>query len=162
MKPSDRTPISALVLAEILSEAGLPEGAFSVLPCENQDAHVFSTDPNISSYYVAVIPYYNTHGAPIKQVLIKTEALSFTGSAAVGWKLKQAAGKAKVLLELGGNAAVIVDETADVERAAQRLLWGAFYSQGQSCISVQRIYLHESVYDAIAQKLKVRENNPQA
>ncbi|MBT8370414.1 MAG: aldehyde dehydrogenase family protein, partial [Deltaproteobacteria bacterium] len=73
--------------------------------------------------------------------------LSFTGSPAVGWSLKAKAGKKKVVLELGGNAACIVDEDADLDDAISRIVFGAFYQSGQSCIGVQRIMIHERVYD---------------
>jgi acyl-CoA reductase-like NAD-dependent aldehyde dehydrogenase len=128
LKPSDRTPISASILGEILAETKLPDGSFSILPCQNDDASLFSTDDNI-------------------------KVISFTGSVGVGWKIKEQSGKKRVLLELGGNAAVIVDSSADVARAADRIIAGAFGAMGQSCISVQRIYAHDSVYDALAEKI---------
>lgn len=129
LKPSDRTPISAIILGEILAQTQMPENSFSILPCDPADAPLFSTDPRI-------------------------KALSFTGSAAVGWKLKQNSGKMRVLLELGGNAAVIVDEAVNnMDHVASRVAWGSFYSQGQSCISVQRVFIHEKVFDAFVDKL---------
>jgi acyl-CoA reductase-like NAD-dependent aldehyde dehydrogenase len=79
--------------------------------------------------------------------------LSFTGSPVVGWDLKARAGKKKVVLELGGNAGCVVDADANVEDAIQRILVGAFYQSGQSCISVQRIYAHRSIYDAFRRRL---------
>lgn len=128
LKPAERTPLGALVIGEVLAETDLPEGAFSVLPCEVEDAEPFSTDPRL-------------------------KLLSFTGSRAVGWMLKDQAGKKKVTLELGGNAACIVDEGTDVEDAVGRVITGGFYQSGQSCISVQRILVHESVYDAFVERL---------
>lgn len=128
LKPSDRTPVSASILGQILSETNLPDGSFSVLPCQNDDAAHFSTDPHI-------------------------KVISFTGSVGVGWKIKEQSGKKRVLLELGGNAAVVVDETANMSRAAERIVAGAFGAMGQSCISVQRIYAHESVYNELSQKI---------
>ena len=107
-----------------MAESELPDGSWSILPCQNEDAHLFSSNEHI-------------------------KAISFTGSAAVGWKIKANAGKKRVLLELGGNAPVVVDETADLQRAADRITFGAFYSQGQSCISVQRVFVHEQVYDQL-------------
>ena len=77
----------------------------------------------------------------------RLKLLSFTGSPAVGWALKAKAGKKKVVLELGGNAAVIVDQDADLDHALERIVFGAFYQSGQSCIGVQRILIHEAIYD---------------
>jgi len=83
----------------------------------------------------------------------RLKLLSFTGSPAVGWELKAKAGKKKVILELGGNAACIVDADADLDDAVQRIVFGAFYQSGQSCISVQRIIIHEKIYDQFKEKL---------
>src|SRR5690606_10119656 len=83
----------------------------------------------------------------------RLKLLSFTGSPAVGWKLKSQAGKKRVVLELGGNAACIVDETADLDDAVERLVVGAFYQSGQSCIGVQRIIAHEKIYGELKEKL---------
>ena len=83
----------------------------------------------------------------------RLKLLSFTGSPAVGWDLKARAGKKKVILELGGNAAVIIDADADLEDAVQRTLFGAFYQSGQSCIGVQRIIIHDAVYDPFKELL---------
>ncbi len=124
LKPASFTPVSAILLAEILAETSLPEGTFSVLPCARDGAERFTTDARL-------------------------QLLSFTGSPAVGWDLKNRAGKKRVVLELGGNAACVVDETwKDLEDAVQRLIIGTFSNSGQSCISVQRILIHESIYDA--------------
>jgi acyl-CoA reductase-like NAD-dependent aldehyde dehydrogenase len=120
-----------LILGEILAETDLPEGAFSILPCTRQAADALTTDERI-------------------------KLLSFTGSPEVGWALKARAGKKKVVLELGGNAACIVDEGADVEYAADRIILGAFYQSGQSCISVQRIIAHEAIYEHLKQLLRDR------
>jgi len=128
LKPASRTPVSALILGEILAGAGLPEGAFSILPCHRDGAELFTTDERL-------------------------KLLSFTGSPAVGWDLKAKAGKKKVVLELGGNAAVVVDEDADLDRTVERVTFGAFYTSGQSCISVQRILVHEAIYDRFKEKL---------
>jgi acyl-CoA reductase-like NAD-dependent aldehyde dehydrogenase len=122
LKPASRTPVGALQIAEVLAETDLPKGAFSVLPCHRQEASQFTTDERL-------------------------KLLSFTGSPAVGWHLKSIAGKKKVVLELGGNAACIVDEDANLEDAVERMVVGAFYQSGQSCIGVQRILIHEAVYD---------------
>jgi len=131
LKPASYTPVSALILAEILAETDLPKGAFSVLPCSRAGADLLTTDERF-------------------------KLLSFTGSPGVGWKLKARAGKKKVVLELGGNAACIVDADADVDQAADRIIFGAFYQSGQSCISVQRILAHESIYPALAAALRQR------
>lgn len=122
IKPASLTPISALMLGEILAETDLPPGAFSILPCPRDAADRFVTDERI-------------------------RLLSFTGSPEVGWDLKSRAGKKKVVLELGGNAGCIVDRDCDVNRAVERIVFGAFYQSGQSCISVQRIFVHEDRHD---------------
>lgn len=128
LKPASNTPIGALILGDILAETDLPLGAFSILPCRRDGADLFTTDERL-------------------------KLLSFTGSPAVGWALKAKAGKKKVVLELGGNAACLVDEDADLDDAVARIIHGAFYQSGQSCISVQRILIHESVYAAFKAKL---------
>lgn len=122
LKPASATPLGALIIGEVLAETALPEGAFSILPSARQTADKFVTDERVA-------------------------CLSFTGSADVGWDMKARAGKKRVVLELGGNAAVIVDEDADVADAVDRIVTGAFYQSGQSCISVQRIVLHDRIYD---------------
>lgn len=128
LKPASLTPIGALVIGEVLAETDLPEGAFSILPCHREGADLFTTDERL-------------------------KLLSFTGSQDVGWKLKSKAGKKRVVLELGGNAAVVVDEDADLDDAVSRIIVGAFYQSGQSCIGVQRIIVHQNVYDAFKEKL---------
>jgi acyl-CoA reductase-like NAD-dependent aldehyde dehydrogenase len=128
LKPASRTPVGALLIAEVLAETDLPKGAFSVLPCARGIADRLVTDERI-------------------------RLLSFTGSPAVGWDLKARAGKKKVVLELGGNAACIVDQDADLDDAVERLVFGAFYQSGQSCISVQRILGHESLYAELRDRL---------
>lgn len=133
LKPSDKTPISALLLGEILSESDLPEGAFSILPCDVEDAGAITSDPRLAM-------------------------LSFTGSDKVGKALSKRAGMKRIAMELGGNAACVVDEGVDVEHAAERIVVGGYGYCGQSCISVQRVIAHESVYgalrDAIAQRVE--------
>ncbi len=128
LKPASRTPVGALVIGEVLAETNLPAGAFSILPCQRDGADLFTTDERL-------------------------KLLSFTGSPEVGWALKARAGKKKVVLELGGNAACIIDADADLDDAVQRLIIGAFYQSGQSCIGVQRIIAHESIYDTLKRKL---------
>ncbi len=122
MKPASRTPLGAIIMGEILAETDLPKGAFSILPAHREGADLFTEDDRL-------------------------KLLSFTGSPAVGWDLKAKAGKKKVILELGGNAAVIIDRDADLADALERVIFGAFYQSGQSCIGVQRILIHEDVYD---------------
>jgi len=128
LKPAPQTPISSLMLGEILADTDLPKGAFSILPCEVEDAAALVEDDRL-------------------------KLLSFTGSAAVGWSLKSKAGKKNVILELGGNAACIVDREVEVPKVVERLVFGAFYQSGQSCVSVQRIVIHESIYDAVVSRL---------
>src|SRR5688500_17181973 len=123
MKPASLTPLGALIIGEVLAECdALPEGAFSILPASRAGADLFTTDERL-------------------------KLLSFTGSPGVGWDLKAKAGKKKVVLELGGNAAVVVDQDADLDHALERIVFGAFYQSGQSCIGVQRILIHDSIYD---------------
>ncbi|MGE0479420.1 MAG: aldehyde dehydrogenase family protein [Phycisphaerae bacterium] len=128
LKPATRTPVCALLLGEILAETDLPPMSYSILPCEPEVAAPLVTDERI-------------------------QLLSFTGSPAVGWDLKRRAGKKRVALELGGNAACIVDRDVDLDRAAERITIGAFYQAGQSCISVQRVFAHRAVYDALRGRL---------
>lgn len=128
LKPASRTPIGALIIGEILAETDLPKGAFSILPCHRDGADLFTEDDRL-------------------------KLLSFTGSPAVGWDLKARAGKKKVVLELGGNAACVVDENTHLDDAVARIIFGAFYQSGQSCIGVQRIYGHHSQYAELKQRL---------
>jgi len=128
LKPASLTPIGALMIGEVLAETDLPKGAFSILPCTRAGAARFTEDDRL-------------------------KLLSFTGSPGVGWELKAKAGKKPVVLELGGNAAVIVDEDADLEDAVERIVFGAFYQSGQSCIGVQRIIVHSKIYDAFRSAL---------
>jgi len=128
LKPASLTPIGALIIGEVLAETDLPRGAFSVLPARRDGADLFTTDERL-------------------------KLLSFTGSPGVGWDLKARAGKKKVVLELGGNAAVVVDADADLEDATERIVFGAFYQSGQSCIGVQRVLVHEEVYEALRERL---------
>lgn len=128
MKPASRTPLGALIIGEVLAETDLPKGAFSILPASRDGADLFTTDDRL-------------------------KLLSFTGSPEVGWDLKARAGRKKVVLELGGNAACIVDEDADIADAVERIVFGAFYQSGQSCIGVQRIIVHEAIYDEFRDRL---------
>ncbi len=131
LKPASRTPIGAILIGEVLAETTLPKGAFSILPCSRDGADLFTTDERL-------------------------KLLSFTGSPEVGWALKARAGKKPVVLELGGNAACVVDADADLGDALDRIVFGAFYQSGQSCISVQRILVHESRYDEFRERFGTR------
>ena len=128
LKPASMTPIGALVIGEILAETDLPKGAFSILPCRRDSADMLTEDERL-------------------------KLLSFTGSPEVGWALKARAGKKPVVLELGGNAACVVDNDWDLDDAVARVIIGAFYQSGQSCIGVQRLYVHSDVYDEFKEKL---------
>ena len=122
LKPARSTPLSALELARIAYEAGLPKGAFSVLPMDREAGSQLVTDGRFN-------------------------LLTFTGSPPVGWKMKDMAGKKRVVLELGGNAGVIVTETANLKKAVSKCVTGAFSYSGQVCIHTQRIYVHASIFD---------------
>jgi len=128
IKPASATPLSALALGKLALEAGAPSEAISVLPMAGRRAEVLVGDDRFA-------------------------VLTFTGSPVVGWKLKNMAGRKMVCMELGGNAAVIVHEDADVDYAVGRCAAGGFGVMGQSCISVQRIYVHNAIYDEFAEKL---------
>ncbi len=128
LKPASYTPISALMIGEILSKTALPKAAFSILPCSRSVGQKLVEDERI-------------------------RLLSFTGSASVGWELKKQCGKKKVVLELGGNAACIVHEDSNIDDVVSRLIVGIFYQSGQSCISVQRVLIHASVYDQVKARL---------
>jgi acyl-CoA reductase-like NAD-dependent aldehyde dehydrogenase len=123
VKPASKTPLTACKLAEIYEQAGGPPGGLQVLPSPASLAEVAVADDRV-------------------------KALSFTGSAAVGWHLKAQAGRKKVILELGGNAACIVDQDADLKWAAHRAAIGSFAHAGQVCIAVQRLLVHQQVYES--------------
>jgi glyceraldehyde-3-phosphate dehydrogenase (NADP+) len=122
VKPSDRTPLTALLLGEVFLESGLPKSALQIVPMDVKHINAVYADERVGM-------------------------ISFTGSATVGWSIKQKAAKKFVTLELGGNASVIVDESADIESSISKNLVGAFAYSGQVCISVQRIYVHERHFD---------------
>ena len=128
LKPAPQTPLSSLLLAEAVQQAGWPDGALNVLPLSNEDAELLVSDDRL-------------------------KLISFTGSAAVGWEIKKRAGKKKVVLELGGNAGVIVHSDADLAYAAERCVAGGFAYAGQTCISVQRILVEQSVYGKFTELL---------
>lgn len=134
LKPPSKDPLVMLRVAQYLDETDLPKGAVSILPMDRPTGDQLVRDDRF-------------------------KLLSFTGSPSVGWKMKAEAGKKKVVLELGGNAGAIVDETADLDWAASRLVYGSFAYAGQVCISVQRVYVVDSVYEAFAAKFveKVRQ-----
>ena len=128
LRPASQTPVSSLKLAEIVLGAGWPADGIAVVPCSVDVARPLVEDDRV-------------------------KLLTFTGSPAVGWGLKTRAGRKRVTLELGGNAAVIVNADADVAYAAERVAWGGFGYAGQTCISVQRVYVHQTVYDVFAAEL---------
>jgi glyceraldehyde-3-phosphate dehydrogenase (NADP+) len=131
LRPASQTPLASLALAEIVLAAGWPADGIAVVPCSTEVARPLVEDDRI-------------------------KLLTFTGSPAVGWSLKGRAGRKRVTLELGGNAAVIVNADADVDYAAERVAWGGFAYAGQTCISVQRVYVHDSVYDEFTENLLER------
>lgn len=128
LKPASYTPIGALLIADVLAETDLPEGAFSILPMSSKVADKLVTDERI-------------------------KLLSFTGSDKVGWDMKARAGKKKVVLELGGNAAVMIEPDADLETALPRVITGGYSQAGQVCISVQRVLIHKDIYSKVKDKL---------
>ncbi len=121
LKPSSKTPLTALLLAQFIHECGLPKGAISVLPCSREVGDLLVEDERIA-------------------------VLSFTGSPDIGWDMKNRAGKKKVVLELGGNAAAIVHQDCDLDHAVNQCFTGAFAYSGQVCIHTQRIYVHEGIF----------------
>ncbi len=131
LKPARQTPFSALHLAKAYENSGLPAGGLNVLPCEYDSAELLLTDERVKK-------------------------ISFTGSAKVGWKIKQKANEKKISLELGGNAAVVVCEDANLEKTAQSVANGGFFYAGQSCISAQRIFVHSAIYDEFSALLKAK------
>ena len=128
LKPASATPLSSLLLGEMALDAGVPPEAVSVVPCTGARAEVLARDPRVAF-------------------------LSFTGSCAVGWHLREIAGRKKVGLELGGNAAVIVHEDANLPYAAQRIVTGGFTNAGQVCISVQRVLVHRKIYEELVEMI---------
>ena len=128
LKPASSTPLSGLLLGEMVLEAGYPPEAISVVTCSGPKAEKLVSDPRIAF-------------------------LSFTGSSEVGWHLKYICGRKRVGLELGGNAAVIVHEDANIDYAVDRIAVGGFTNAGQNCISVQRVLIHHRIYDTTVEKL---------
>jgi acyl-CoA reductase-like NAD-dependent aldehyde dehydrogenase len=128
LKPSSATPLSSLLLGDMVIAAGFPKEAVSVVPCAGARAEQLARDPRVAY-------------------------LSFTGSCTVGWHLREIAGRKKVGLELGGNAAVIIHEDANLDYAAGRIATGGFVNAGQVCISVQRVLIHRPVYEKAVGKI---------
>lgn len=131
LKPASATPVLALMLAELIDKTDHPKGAVSIMPGSSKEASPLLDDP-------------------------KVKMITFTGSSEVGWWIKQHASKKEIVLEMGGNAGVAIADDADLDFASTRLLVGAFAVAGQSCISVQRIYVHENVYDKFVRMLKTK------
>lgn len=129
LKPASSTPLSSLALAKIISETKLPKGAVSILPMNRETGNLLVTDARI-------------------------QILSFTGSPAVGWELKKQSGKKKVILELGGNAAVIISERSKIKDIVPFCIQGAFAYSGQICIHAQRFIVHESIYADFVEEMK--------
>jgi acyl-CoA reductase-like NAD-dependent aldehyde dehydrogenase len=128
LKPPSKDPLTMLAVAEIIEAAGVPAGFVSILPMTRELGDRMVADPRF-------------------------KLLTFTGSPSVGWRMKDRAGKKKVVLELGGNAGVIVDKSADLDWAIKRCLVGAFSYAGQVCISVQRAFVHEDIWDEFMRRL---------
>lgn len=131
LKPSSKTPLTLELLKQVIDETALPSGAFQVIHCSRATGSFLVEHPDI-------------------------HVLSFTGSPEIGWEMKARSGKKKVVLELGGNAAAIVCEDADIERAVNELLVGAFAYSGQVCIHTQRIYIHKKQFDFFASQFVAR------
>jgi len=127
-RPATQTPLSSLLLGEAIMETKLPKGIVNIVPCSTEVASLMIEDSRV-------------------------KLLSFTGSGAVGWDLKKRANKIPVCLELGGNAGVIIHSDADLEYAVTASANAGFLYSGQSCISVQRIYVHEDVADDFTHRL---------
>jgi acyl-CoA reductase-like NAD-dependent aldehyde dehydrogenase len=127
VKPATKTPLTALLLAQVLQDEGAPAGQINFITCSNEDASALITDGRVKK-------------------------VTFTGSPAVGWKMKTQSGKKRITLELGGNAGCIVHADADMDAAIPMIALGGFGQAGQSCISVQRIVVHESLYDSFRER----------
>ena len=140
IKPSQRTPLTALLLGEVFMESGLPESALQIVPMDTKYIESVYADERV-------------------------KMISFTGNAEVGWSIKSKANKKMVTLELGGNAPVIVDESADFERSLRQTTVGAFTYAGQVCISVQRVFIHDRIFDRWTERFienakKLKKGNP--
>lgn len=142
LKPASSTPLSTLELAKIIDKTALPKGAVSVIPMDRTAGNQLVTDERF-------------------------KLLTFTGSPVVGWEMKRNAGKKKVVLELGGNAAVIITSTADLEKAVTKCIVAGFAYSGQICIHAQRFFVHESVFQSftnlfVAAAKKLKQGDPQS
>jgi acyl-CoA reductase-like NAD-dependent aldehyde dehydrogenase len=140
LKPSSQAPIVSAMLSEIIERSGYPAGGFNLVPCKSDEIELLVRDERI-------------------------RMVTFTGSSEVGWRLKNIAGKKKVTLELGGNAAVVVEPDANLDYAVKRIALGSFGQAGQSCIAVQRIYVNEKIYDEFEKRFveetkKIKVGNP--
>lgn len=140
IKPSPRTPLTALLLAEVVVQSGLPPAALQVVPADVTFVNRYLEDPRVAM-------------------------ISFTGSAVIGWDLKAKSGRKAITLELGGTAPVIVDKTADFAKSVSRCVTGAFAYSGQVCISVQRIYVQSEIFpdwlsEFTLQAAKLRRGDP--
>ncbi len=133
LKPATSTPLSTLEFAKIVDKTSLPKGALSILPMDRKTGNLLVTDERF-------------------------KLLTFTGSPEVGWKMKADAGKKKVVLELGGNAGVIITQSADIENAVAKCIVGGFAYSGQVCIHAQRFYIHNSIFDIFVTKFKEAVN----
>jgi glyceraldehyde-3-phosphate dehydrogenase (NADP+) len=129
LKPASSTPLSTLELAKIIAKTKLPKGAVSILPMDRKTGNLLVTDERIN-------------------------LLSFTGSQEIGWELKKQSGKKKVVLELGGNAGVIISKNTDIPSILPKCLVGAFSYSGQICIHAQRFFVHESLYNNFVEEMK--------
>jgi acyl-CoA reductase-like NAD-dependent aldehyde dehydrogenase len=134
IKPSQRTPLTALLLGEVFLESDLPENALQIVPMDTKYIDSVYSDERV-------------------------KMISFTGSAEVGWNIKAKANKKNVTLELGGNAPVIVDESADIAHSLKQTTAGAFAYSGQVCISVQRVYVHEKIFSEWTEKFVLNAKN---
>lgn len=121
LKPPPQDPLTTLVLYDLVRESGYPDGGVRVVPCHVEVAQTLIEDPRV-------------------------RLITFTGSARAGWQIRAKAGTKRVALELGGNAGVIIEPDADLDWAASRCVYGGFTYSGQSCISTQRIFVHEDAY----------------
>lgn len=131
LKPPSKAPLALLRLGEIIVGAGAPTGSVSILPMGREVGDRMVEDDRF-------------------------KLLTFTGSSDIGWKLKQRAGRKKVVLELGGNAACIIDKSADLDWAAARCVVGAFKFAGQLCVSIQRLIVHEDVWPAFLERFQAK------
>lgn len=141
LKPASSTPLSTLELAKIIDKTALPKGAVSILPMDRKTGNQLVTDERF-------------------------KLLSFTGSPVVGWEMKKNSGKKKTILELGGNAAVIITESADLKTALPKCIVSGFAYSGQICIHAQRFYVHENIFETFSREFieaakKLKQGDPE-